>query len=288
MIQSMTGFGRVEESIDHKKITIEIKSLNSKSLDLSLKMPHKFKEKELEVKRLITAKLMRGKVDFYFSLDLLKEASDKKINLLQVATYIQELEKILPNQTPIEYLKLAMRLPDIIHTPEKKEEEEDNWNLFFAAINKSVDALILYRETEGAILENELTGRIKQILHLLKEVNRYEVERIITVKERLKNNLVKLATTIDENRFEQELIYYLEKLDVTEEKLRLESNCNYFLDEINSDSAEVGKKLGFISQEIGREINTLGSKANHIEMQKLVVNMKDELEKVKEQLLNVL
>ncbi len=289
MIQSMTGFGRIEGEINQKKLVIEIKSLNSKSIDLSIKMPHKFKDKELELRKLIGEKLNRGKVDFYLSIEKNVLLSEKKINRDQVRFYISELEEMVPAQPQIEYLKIAIKLPETITSEENLiKEEEDNWTEIHPFILKSLDSLIEYRNKEGEILKNELINRINNILKLLITVSLYDEERIKSIKTKIENKLEQLSIDIDKNRFEQELIYYIEKLDVTEEKLRLKSNCNYFLEELNNSSIEVGRKLGFITQEIGREINTLGSKSNHIEMQKIVVNMKDELEKIKEQLLNVL
>ena len=286
MLHSMTGFGRTEENIDQKKIIVEIKSLNSKTLDLNVKMPYKFKDKELFIRDIISKQLTRGKIDFYLSIENAKDISDKTVNSNQVELYINQLKKIVPKQDEIDYLKIAMSLPEAIHSPEN-EEEKEHWDFILKTIKKTIDSLISYRKKEGKILEKELSERIKNILVQLKNTTKYEAERIKTVKERIETNLSKLSNSIDQNKLEQELVYYIEKFDVTEEKLRLKSNCNYFLEELKLESNEVGKKLGFISQEIGREINTLGSKANHFEMQKLVVIMKDELEKIKEQLLNV-
>ena len=286
MLHSMTGFGRTEENIDQKKIIVEIKSLNSKTLDLNVKMPYKFKDKELFIRDIISKQLTRGKIDFYLSIENAKDISDKTVNSNQVELYINQLKKIVPKQDEIDYLKIAMSLPEAIHSPEN-EEEKEHWDFILKTIKKTIDSLISYRKKEGKILEKELSERIKNILVQLKNTTKYEAERIKTVKERIETNLSKLSNSIDQNKLEQELVYYIEKFDVTEEKLRLKSNCNYFLEELKLEYNEMGKKLGFISQEIGREINTLGSKANHFEMQKLVVIMKDELEKIKEQLLNV-
>lgn len=285
MILSMTGFGRAEAIFEGKKINVDIKSLNSKSFDLSIKLPLRFKEKELEIRKLLNDKLLRGKADCFITCESLDGANDVKINQEIIKSYMEQLRQCSPEAPDFEYLKMAIRMPETIQC--KTEELSDNeWNLLQDTINKAVIEFSNFRKTEGEILGEELTKNIKNIEELLGQVQPFEEERISTIKERYLSSL-KDFEQLDETRFYQEVAYFVEKLDISEEKVRLTQHLKYFLEVLNNEDFN-GKKLGFISQEIGREINTLGSKANHHEIQKIVVMMKDNLEKIKEQTLNVL
>ena len=285
MILSMTGFGRAEAIFEGKKINVDIKSLNSKSFDLSIKLPLRFKEKELEIRKSLNDKLLRGKVDCFITCESLDCANDVKINQEIIKSYMEQLRQCSPEAPDFEYLKMAIRMPETIQC--KTEELSDNeWNLLQETINKAVIEFSNFRKTEGEILGEELTKNIKNIEELLGQVQPFEEERISTIKERYLSSL-KDFEQLDETRFYQEVAYFVEKLDISEEKVRLTQHLKYFLEVLNNEDFN-GKKLGFISQEIGREINTLGSKANHHEIQKIVVMMKDNLEKIKEQTLNVL
>lgn len=285
MIQSMTGFGKTVIQLPSKKITIEIKSLNSKSLDLNARMPSMYREKELFIRKQIANALTRGKIDFSLFVEMTGEATSTLINKTVVNQYIKQLKDVVDGDET-ELLKMAIRLPDAV-TTERDEIDEDEWKQIQSGINAALKQLIDYRLHEGKSLESDFEDRIKNIDKLLEEVIKIDPDRIEAVRERLRKGVEELKENIDENRFEQELVYYIEKFDITEEKVRLHNHLDYFLKTLNSDDSN-GKKLGFISQEIGREINTIGSKSNYAPMQKLVVQMKDELEKIKEQLLNVL
>ncbi len=285
MIQSMTGFGKSIKQLPNKKITVEIKSLNSKSLDFNTRIPSAYREKELEIRNKVAARLERGKIDLFIYVETNGEETATKINVPVVEKYISELQKITPADK-VELVKIAMRIPDAIKT-EREEIDEIAYQAIVEAVDESLEEIINYRKNEGSVLIKDFELRIQNIRRLLQEVINLDPERIATVKERLRKAVSELREQIDENRFEQELIYYMEKYDITEEKVRLENHLNYFMESLNSEDSN-GKKLGFISQEIGREINTIGSKANHAGIQQLVVQMKDELEKVKEQLLNIL
>ena len=282
----MTGFGKAVLELPEKKITIEIRSLNSKTLDLNTRFPSFYREKELEIRNIISEKIQRGKVDFSMMVELNPAARNQKVNADLIKSYIQEFKNITPTVTDGELLPVVMRLPDVI-SYSQDDLGEDEWNQIRATINDAIDALNQFRLDEGSVLEKYLTLNLTNILELLTQVVPFEKERIETIKERFNKRLEEVKVEIDQNRFEQELIFYLEKLDITEEKVRLKNHCEYFLKELAGNESN-GKKLGFISQEIGREINTLGSKSNHSEMQKIVVQMKDELEKIKEQSLNIL
>lgn len=286
MVQSMTGFGKGVLQLPNKKITIEIRSLNSKNIDITTRIPSLYKEKEFLIRNLLAQKLDRGKIDFsIFSESTIGETSSK-INSLITKEYIRQLQEIVPDAGITELLKMAVRMPDVLKS-DREEIDEDEWKSILDKINQVLEDFINFRKKEGANLAKELGYRIKNISQLLKEVSYYEQDRIEIVKERLRDSLQALQIDIDENRFEQELIYYLEKYDITEEKVRLESHLNYFTEIMNTEELS-GRKLGFVAQEIGREINTIGSKSNHSQMQQKVVLMKDELEKIKEQLLNIL
>ncbi len=285
MVLSMTGFGRAEGVYDGKKITVDVKSLNSKNLDLNLKVPFRYKEKEFEIRKVLNERLHRGKVDFYLNVELLEGKTDASLNKEIISAYMSQLAEIEPSAEHVELLKIAVRLPDAVSTGTNELDEEE-WHYITTLIDSAVDAMIDFRITEGKSLERELASNIHNIEEKLERVLPYEETRVDTLRERIQNNL-KEFEDIDENRFYQELAYYVEKLDISEEKVRLAQHCRYFLEVMNAEENN-GKKLGFISQEIGREINTLGSKANHPEIQKIVVTMKDDLEKIKEQTLNVL
>ena len=285
MILSMTGFGRAEGIFEGKKISIELKSLNSKSFDLNLRIPLRYKEKEFEVRKLLNDTILRGKVDCYINCETIDDCNDVKINQDIVKAYMNQLREISPDAEEFEYLKMAIRMPEAINgKPAELNEEE--WKSLENLIKEALAKFVDFRKTEGAILHEELAKNLKNIEENLLKVIPYEDERMIAVKERYQNTL-KEFENVDETRFYQELAYYTEKLDISEEKVRLTQHLKYYLEVMQNETFN-GKKLGFISQEIGREINTLGSKANHHEIQKLVVMMKDDLEKIKEQTLNVL
>ena len=285
MILSMTGFGRAEGIFEGKKISIELKSLNSKSFDLNLRIPLRYKEKEFEVRKLLNDTILRGKVDCYINCETIDDCNDVKINQDIVKAYMNQLREISPYAEEFEYLKMAIRMPEAINgKPAELNEEE--WKSLENLIKEALAKFVDFRKTEGAILHEELAKNLKNIEENLLKVIPYEDDRMIAVKERYQNTL-KEFENVDETRFYQELAYYTEKLDISEEKVRLTQHLKYYLEVMQNETFN-GKKLGFISQEIGREINTLGSKANHHEIQKLVVMMKDDLEKIKEQTLNVL
>ena len=285
MILSMTGFGRSEGVFEGKKITIDIKSLNSKSFDLNIKIPLRYKEKEFDIRKLLNDRVLRGKVDCYVNIESLNNANDVNINHDLVQAYMAELKKVAGDGPDFEYLKMAIRMPEAIST-KSDELNENEWIFLIELIEETITKFENFRRTEGEILQQELERNIKKIDHYLTQVEPYEEVRMDGVKERYRKSLNEFDQ-IDETRFYQEMAYYTEKLDIAEEKVRLSQHLKYYL-EVMVDENFNGKKLGFISQEIGREINTLGSKANHAEIQKLVVMMKDDLEKIKEQTLNVL
>ncbi len=290
MLQSMTGFGKAVGSYKNKTINIEIKSLNSKHLDLNLRIPSFYREKELELRSYLSKSIQRGKVDFSLFVEIPETDKAQKINKSVVFSYYHDLKVIaheLDIQSNDKLLSLAIKMPDTL-SQVREDLDENEWQMILVLIDEAIEKFVDFRKTEGESLHKELTFRIARILTLLDAVIPFEEERIETVKARINKNLEQHITNAqkDDNRFEQELIYYIEKLDITEEKVRLKAHCEHFLDVIENEEKQ-GKKLGFIGQEIGREVNTLGSKANHQEIQKLVVQMKDELEKLKEQILNI-
>ncbi|MBT8303105.1 MAG: YicC family protein [Bacteroidia bacterium] len=285
MIVSMTGFGKSVLQLPSKKITIEIKSLNSKNLDLNVRTPSLYREKELSIRKLIASKLVRGKVDFNLYLEITGEETSSQINKTVTKQYMKQLKDVVDGD-PMELLQMAIRMPDAV-TTERDEIDETEWKIIEDEIKSTLDKISEYRASEGKALEDDLQQRVNNISSLLEEVIAMDPERIEAVRERLRKGVAELKEKVDENRFEQELVYYIEKFDITEEKVRLQNHLEYFTKSINSPDSN-GKKLGFIGQEMGREINTIGSKSNYAPMQKLVVQMKDELEKIKEQLLNVL
>ena len=287
MIQSMTGYGKSILQLPTKKVTIEIKSLNSKNLDLNVRMPSFYKEKELSIRKKLAATLVRGKVDFSIYIEMTADETSTVINKGVVSNYIAQLKEV-SNATidEVELLKMAVRMPDALKT-EREELDEKEWVGIDAHIDIALKDINQYRTDEAASLEVDFKERITNIQNCLAEVNTMDNDRIENVKARLQKAINELKVDTDENRFEQELIYYLEKLDINEEKVRLANHLTYFLQELDTPDSN-GKKLGFIVQEMGREINTTGSKANYAPMQKVVIQMKDELEKIKEQILNVL
>jgi uncharacterized protein (TIGR00255 family) len=282
----MTGYGKFVLELPLKTIRVEIRALNSKSIDLNLRMPSDYRSKELELRKIIGAALGRGKVDVSLNVEKSKSEKAAKINLAVVQNYIQQLKDIAPTDSVLELLKMAVKMPDAFGA-EKEEIDAEEWSQILNAVAKALEGLKAYRSDEGQVLLTDFTARIKTIESLLKSVEKMDSERVVNMRKRLGKGVAEFKDGLDQNRFEQELIYYIEKLDITEEKVRLQNHLNYFIKTLNSVDSN-GKKLGFISQEIGREINTIGSKANFAPMQKQVVQMKDELEKIKEQLLNVL
>ena len=282
----MTGFGKASLQLPTKKITVEVKSLNSKGLDLNVRMPSVYREMELGLRNVISQKLERGKVDFSIYIEITGEETSSKINVPIVKGYINQMKAVIPNADETELMKMAVRMPDALKT-ERDEIDENEWNEILKVVDDAMKNIASFRIDEGKSLENEFIMRIENIRNFLNQAVSMDTERIETVKNRLRTALAEYEASVDENRFEQELIFYLEKYDITEERVRLENHLNYFIETIAGTEAN-GRKLGFITQEIGREINTMGSKSNHSEMQKLVVMMKDELEKIKEQVLNVL
>ena len=286
MIQSMTGFGKASLQLPTKKITVEVKSLNSKGLDLSVRMPSTYREMELGLRNQIALKLERGKVDFSIFIESTAEQTSTKVNVPIVKAYINQLREVYPAAAETELMKMAIRMPDTMKT-EREEIDENDWVQIQTVIEEGLQNILNFRKDEGASLEKEFQLRIGNIRQYMNDALALDPERVQAIKDSLQTAIAELKVNVDENRFEQELIYYLEKLDITEEKVRLTNHLDYFLETINGTEAN-GRKLGFITQEMGREINTMGSKSNHAQMQKLVVMMKDELEKIKEQVLNVL
>ena len=285
MILSMTGFGRAETVYKGKKITVDIKSLNSKNFDLNVKVPLRYKEKEFDIRRLLNDKILRGKVDCYISCESLEDSNEVTINQDIVKNYIEQLREVGSDAPEFELLKMAVRMPDVLST-KSSELEDDEWKALLEVVQESVDRFIEFRQTEGNQLAEEIEKIVQNIEYNLSEVAQYEEERIQPIKDRYLSAL-KNFENVDETRYYQEMVYFVEKLDISEEKVRLSQHIKYYLEVMKNEDFN-GKKLGFIAQEMGREINTLGSKANHSEIQKLVVEMKDDLEKIKEQTLNVL
>jgi uncharacterized protein (TIGR00255 family) len=291
MLNSMTGFGKATCELENKIVTIEVKSLNSKQLDIYTRVPQNYREKDLEIRNLLSNKLKRGKIEFNLVVEITDAKNAAKINAPVVKDYYEQLKQIA-SSTDINYndsiLSVIMRLPDSLKV-EKEELDENEWAILKATIEHAISALEEFRLQEGSALKVDLLQRVELIEGKILLIEPYENERIKTIREKLDSSLKEYTQMdkIDSNRLEQELIYYIEKFDLTEEKVRLRNHCQYFREVIESTDT-VGKKLGFIGQEMGREINTMGSKANHYEIQKLVVEMKDELEKIKEQVLNIL
>ena len=289
MMKSMTGYGKATCEFPDKRITIEVKSLNSKQLDIFTRVPHMYKEKDIEIRRLVADKLSRGKVEFNLFVESLGESAKSVINKGVFASYLSQI-KAMSKETgaamPADCFGHILRLPDVMKT-EVKELDENEWKSVRASVAEALDNLNAFRDQEGLSIYSDVSGNIQKIEKLLAEVTPFEGERVEKVRQRIKEGLETLEASPNMERLEQEMIFYIEKMDVNEEKIRLAHHCKYFIETANLDEP-VGKKLGFISQEIGREINTLGSKANHEQIQKIVVQMKDELEKIKEQVLNAL
>jgi len=291
MIKSMTGYGKAEFETGNKKITIELKTLNSKQLDINSRIPALYREKDLVIRKELNEKLVRGKMDFSLYLENLGTESNSAINESIVKAYYRQLSSIQENLgLPVseQIMESIMRLPDTVKTI-YEELDEKEWETIHAQVIKVIDLVDQFRTQEGIALEKDIRSNIQEIMQLLEQVEPYEKQRLENVKTRITDGLneLKMNGGYDQNRFEQELIYYMEKLDINEEKVRLINHCQYFLETMESSQA-AGKKLGFIAQEIGREINTLGSKANESNIQRIVVQMKDSLERIKEQMLNIL
>ncbi|MFZ4455697.1 MAG: YicC/YloC family endoribonuclease [Bacteroidales bacterium] len=290
MILSMTGFGKAVAELSSKKVTVEIKSVNSKQLDLSTRISSIYREKEMEIRNELSQQLERGKIDLSIYVESIGKEVSTQINQSVVEAYIRQITEIAENTgiaLPEDWFSVVLRMPEVLKA-EVQTLDEEEWSVVHATLMEAVAQFNEFRQQEGAGLQRMFMQKIESIASLLKEVEPYDAERIEKVKSRLQEAISKLENVdYDRNRFEQELIFYIEKLDVNEEKHRLSHHLNYFIETIETGKGQ-GKKLGFITQEIGREINTLGSKSNHAEMQKIVVKMKDELEQIKEQVLNVL
>lgn len=290
MIKSMTGFGKGETVCNDKKFRVELRSVNSKQLDLSIKMPGKYRAVEADVRAILTRELQRGKVDCFISFESSVAETPAHINREAFAAYAKELREVCAINAVIAdsefFLSNILRMPDVI-TTEEQEVSDDELKAIIAATEEAAAQLNAFRIQEGATLIADLLKRIDLIEQYRHEVEPYETARVEVIKSRIRENIEKLAIEVDNNRLEQEMIFYIEKLDITEEKVRLDNHCNYFREVAREEDAP-GRKLGFIAQELGREINTLGSKSNEANMQRLVVKMKDELEKIKEQVLNIL
>ncbi len=286
----MTGYGKSVAELPNKKITVEVKSLNSKQLDISTRLPYIYKEKDISVRHTVSRKLNRGKIDLNINVETISKNVSTKINHDILKQYLQDLKPLVAEigvSEPNDWISTLLQLPDVMKQ-EIEELDEDEWAVIEKAIDNSLEGVIEFRLQEGAMLKNILSEKIENIRQLLIEIEPYESERLEKVKSKITEGLTNLENAdYDKNRFEQEMIYYIEKLDVSEEKNRLSNHLDYFIETMN-DEVSQGKKLGFITQEIGREINTLGSKSNHSEMQRIVVQMKDELEQIKEQILNIL
>ena len=285
MIQSMTGYGKSLVQLESGNLTIEIKSLNSKNIDLNTRITNSVKSKELLIRKHLSDKLKRGKIEFLLYMDSTNNNKKSLLNSPLINTYIDQLRDIVDGSA-VELLKIAVKMPDAIIS-EEIEENDSDWPIIYKQIESAIESLIKYRNDEGLVLEKDFIMRIHKIEDLLSSINKIDPKRINHIRSKINLEIEKLNIDHDNNRFEQEMIYYLEKIDITEEQVRLKNHLEYFLSSLKNNTSN-GKKLAFISQEIGREINTIGSKANNSEMQKIVIQMKDELEKIKEQLLNVL
>ena len=285
MIMSMTGYGKNETQCEDKRITLEIRTLNSKNIDINLRTPSYVRELDTKIRKRLSAEINRGKIDLNIHIEFNGENVTNKINTSVINSYIRQLEAI-GDSTIGERLAIAMRLPDALKSDREVLSEQET-NVIFKLLDSVIEDIKSYRLEEGVGLEKDLLLRIDLIENHLEAIKKIDPERNNKIEMKLRNSLENLKIEVDANRFEQELIFYLEKFDITEEKVRLKNHLDYFR-KIMKSKIPVGKKLGFIAQEIGREINTIGSKANHAELQKIVVQMKDELEKIKEQLLNIL
>lgn len=295
MIKSMTGYGKAETILENGKITVEVRSLNGKTADISLKTSMLPKDKEMAVRQKIATALTRGNIDFFITWEPNAADCAKKINMNLALEYYQQISSLgsrigavnLWDQNPNDLLATILRMPEVIDGKKQDVITEDNWPAVEACIDEALENINSFREQEGEVLYKDVTEKVANILAYSEQVEAYESERVEAVKEKILSRFAELKAEPDQSRLEQEMIFYIEKLDINEEKVRLRQHCRYFLDTISNDPTP-GKKLGFIAQEMGREINTTGSKANHTEIQKIVVKMKDELEKIKEQSLNIL
>ncbi len=291
MIQSMTGYGKATAETGNRKVIIEIKSLNSKAMDISAKIIPAYRDKELDIRSRITAALERGKVDFALYIDVAAATGAQTINEAVFNNYLKQIESIALKtdyRVPDDIISTILRMPEVLDANQQDEVSDEEWQAVSKAVDQAINALVEYRKVEGAALEKKFREKISNISALLKSVEPYEQERVAKIKERIRTTMQNtVGGNYDENRFEQEMIFYIEKLDISEEKQRLSNHLEYFIKTLEEGHGQ-GKKLGFIAQEMGREINTLGSKSNQAEMQNIVVRMKDELEQIKEQVLNVM
>ena len=291
MIQSMTGYGKATAETGNRKVIVEIKSLNSKAMDISTKIIPAYRDKELDIRSRITAALERGKVDFSLYIDAAATSGAQAINTAVFNSYLKQIEAIAEEteyDVPDDIIATILRMPEVLSTNQQEEVSDEEWQAVSAAVDQAINALVDYRKAEGVALEKKFREKIANISALLASVEPYEKERVAKIKERMRTSMLDaVGKNYDENRFEQEMIFYIEKLDISEEKQRLTNHLDYFIKTLEEGHGQ-GKKLGFISQEMGREINTLGSKSNQAEMQNIVVRMKDELEQIKEQVLNVM
>lgn len=291
MIQSMTGYGRAVAELQDKNVIVEIKSLNSKQLDLSSRIPAVYRDKELEIRNYVASFLVRGKVDIIISIETKETTGERTLHTDLVTSYYHKIKDVADSLQVTDFspLDAVLRLPDVWTNDSPQFATAEEWNLVMDAVREATANIVTYRKQEGQSLDRDLRGNITTILELLASIEPFEKQRVVSIRERIETALDELIASdkIDKNRLEQEMIYYLEKLDINEEKVRLKQHCTYFFETMDGDDY-AGKKLGFIAQEMGREINTTGSKSNDADMQKIVVQMKDNLEKIKEQVLNVL
>lgn len=291
MIQSMTGYGKATAEVGNRKVIVEIKSLNSKAMDISTKIIPAYRDKELDIRSRITAALERGKVDFALYIDAANQTGAQTINAAVFNSYLQQIESLALKteyRVPDDIISTVLRMPEVLSSNQQEDVSDEEWQAVSKAVDQAINALVEYRKVEGAALEKKFREKISNISALLASVEPYEKERVNKIKERMRASMIDaVGKNYDENRFEQEMIFYIEKLDISEEKQRLSNHLDYFIKTLEEGHGQ-GKKLGFIAQEMGREINTLGSKSNQAEMQNIVVRMKDELEQIKEQVLNVM
>lgn len=287
MLLSMTGFGKAEKNFQNKNIIIELRALNSKNVDLKTRIPSNYRDKEMYLRKFLANKLKRGKIDFNLSIEDLEDKPKNNINSPILEAYLNQLKTIHPKADESTLIAAILRLPDVLQA-EKEDFDEAEWQVILEVLTEASNQLTKYRQDEGEALEKDLRLRLNNIQKGLENIKKLDSNRLDRIKQRLRDALEQLQQEVDANRFEQELIYYLEKLDINEEKVRLQNHLDYFEQELASDNEMKGKKLGFITQEMGREINTIGSKANDSDIQREVVQMKDALEKIKEQVLNVL
>jgi uncharacterized protein (TIGR00255 family) len=295
MIKSMTGYGKAEAILETGKITVEVRSLNGKTADISIKTSMLPKDKEMTVRHKIANELTRGNIDFFVTFEPNAADSAKKINMELAMEYFQQIETLgkkmgahsLQSQNPNDLLAMILRMPEVMDAKKQDVITDENWPVVEACIDEALKNINSFREQEGEVLCKDVTEKVESIMEYSKQIEQYETERTDAIREKILSRFAELKAEPDQSRLEQEMIFYIEKLDINEEKVRLRQHCRYFLDTLNNEP-NPGKKLGFIDQEMGREINTTGSKANHTEIQKIVVKMKDELEKIKEQSLNIL